>query len=67
MTLIETRLLRVLMFYLCCWFVICFQSDAISMLEKEHDYREEHFDFIQRHIRKFCLNCIFFLLVTQLT
>lgn len=34
------------------------QSDAISTLEKEHDYREEHFDFIQQHIRKFCLNCI---------
>jgi len=31
------------------------QCDAISVLEKEHDYRDEHFDFIQSHIRKFCL------------
>lgn len=34
------------------------QCDAISVLEKEHDYRDEHFDFIQSHIRKFCLQCI---------
>ncbi|NWH59244.1 DC1L1 protein, partial [Geococcyx californianus] len=32
--------------------VVC---DAISVLEKEHDYRDEHFDFIQSHIRRFCL------------
>lgn len=25
-------------------------------LEKENDYRDEHFDFIQQWIRKFCLN-----------
>lgn len=25
-------------------------------LEKDHDYRDEHFDFIQQWIRKFCLN-----------
>lgn len=37
------------------------QCDAISVLEKEHDYRDEHFDFIQSHIRKFCLQCILFL------
>lgn len=30
----------------------------MSVLEKEHDYREEHFDFIQSHIRRFCLQCI---------
>lgn len=38
----------------------CFvlQCDAISILEKEHDYTDEHFDFIQSHIRKFCLQCI---------
>uniref|UniRef100_A0A8D3DRB1 Dynein light intermediate chain n=1 Tax=Scophthalmus maximus TaxID=52904 RepID=A0A8D3DRB1_SCOMX len=29
--------------------------DAISTLEKEHDYRDEHLDFIQSHIRNFCL------------
>ncbi|XP_074695473.1 cytoplasmic dynein 1 light intermediate chain 1 isoform X2 [Strix aluco] len=31
------------------------ECDAISILEKEHDYRDEHFDFIQSHIRRFCL------------
>ncbi|KAB1264158.1 Cytoplasmic dynein 1 light intermediate chain 1 [Camelus dromedarius] len=35
--------------------VVCTKCDAISVLEKEHDYRDEHFDFIQTHIRKFCL------------
>ncbi|KAJ3608636.1 hypothetical protein NHX12_023168 [Muraenolepis orangiensis] len=35
--------------------VVC---DAISTLEKEHDYRDEHLDFIQSHIRRFCLQCI---------
>ncbi|KTG29169.1 hypothetical protein cypCar_00002690 [Cyprinus carpio] len=32
--------------------------DAISTLEKEHDYKDEHLDFIQSHIRRFCLQCI---------
>lgn len=36
------------------------QCDAVSVLEKEHDYKEEHFDFIQSHIRRFCLQCILF-------
>ncbi|KAG8521608.1 Cytoplasmic dynein 1 light intermediate chain 1, partial [Galemys pyrenaicus] len=36
--------------------VVCTKCDAISVLEKEHDYRDEHFDFIQSHIRKFCLH-----------
>uniref|UniRef100_A0A8C9W7L7 Dynein light intermediate chain n=1 Tax=Scleropages formosus TaxID=113540 RepID=A0A8C9W7L7_SCLFO len=35
--------------------VVCTKCDAISSLEKEHDYRDEHFDFIQSHIRRFCL------------
>uniref|UniRef100_A0A8C6FTK6 Dynein light intermediate chain n=1 Tax=Moschus moschiferus TaxID=68415 RepID=A0A8C6FTK6_MOSMO len=35
--------------------VVCTKCDAIGVLEKEHDYRDEHFDFIQSHIRKFCL------------
>ncbi|KAL4613589.1 cytoplasmic dynein 1 light intermediate chain 2-like [Arapaima gigas] len=35
--------------------VVCTKCDAIGVLEKEHDYREEHFDFIQSHIRRFCL------------
>uniref|UniRef100_A0A8B9TGF2 Dynein light intermediate chain n=1 Tax=Anas platyrhynchos TaxID=8839 RepID=A0A8B9TGF2_ANAPL len=32
--------------------VVCTKCDAISVLEKEHDYRDEHFDFIQSHIRR---------------
>ncbi|KAI7814861.1 Dynein, partial [Triplophysa rosa] len=35
--------------------IACTKCDAVSVLEKEHDYREEHFDFIQSHIRRFCL------------
>ncbi|XP_055991948.1 cytoplasmic dynein 1 light intermediate chain 2 isoform X4 [Sorex fumeus] len=35
--------------------VVCTKCDAVSVLEKEHDYREEHFDFIQSHLRRFCL------------
>ncbi|XP_034433515.1 cytoplasmic dynein 1 light intermediate chain 2 isoform X2 [Hippoglossus hippoglossus] len=35
--------------------IACTKCDSISILEKEHDYREEHFDFIQSNIRRFCL------------
>ncbi|XP_059211486.1 cytoplasmic dynein 1 light intermediate chain 2 isoform X2 [Centropristis striata] len=35
--------------------IVCTKCDAVGVLEKEHDYREEHFDFIQSHIRRFCL------------
>ncbi|XP_069770503.1 cytoplasmic dynein 1 light intermediate chain 1 isoform X2 [Narcine bancroftii] len=35
--------------------IVCTKCDAISLLEKEHDYSDEHFDFIQSHIRRFCL------------
>uniref|UniRef100_A0A8C7Q963 Dynein light intermediate chain n=1 Tax=Oncorhynchus mykiss TaxID=8022 RepID=A0A8C7Q963_ONCMY len=35
--------------------VVCTKCDTFLSLEKEHDYREEHFDFIQSHIRHFCL------------
>uniref|UniRef100_A0AAY5E8S9 Dynein light intermediate chain n=1 Tax=Electrophorus electricus TaxID=8005 RepID=A0AAY5E8S9_ELEEL len=35
--------------------VVCTKCDAISALEKEHDYRDEHLDFIQSHVRRFCL------------
>lgn len=31
------------------------QTDYMSTLEKEHDYRDEHFDFMQQWIRRFCL------------
>lgn len=36
--------------------VVVTKTDAIANLEKEFDYREEHFDFIQQHIRHFCLH-----------
>uniref|UniRef100_A0AAY4AZM4 Dynein light intermediate chain n=1 Tax=Denticeps clupeoides TaxID=299321 RepID=A0AAY4AZM4_9TELE len=35
--------------------IVCTKCDAVSVLEKEHDYREEHFDYIQSQIRQFCL------------
>jgi dynein light intermediate chain 1 len=36
--------------------VVCCKSDGIVELEKAHAYRDEHLDFIQQAIRKFCLN-----------
>ncbi|CAL8350784.1 unnamed protein product [Merluccius merluccius] len=36
--------------------IVCSKCDAVGVLEKESDYREEHFDFLQSHIRRFCLN-----------
>lgn len=36
--------------------VIVTKSDSISVLDKENEYRIEHFDFIQYHIRRFCLD-----------
>src|SRR5699024_8436704 len=33
------------------------KTDHMSVLEKDFDYKEEHFDFIQQAIRKFCLKC----------
>lgn len=35
--------------------VVITKTDFISTLEKDHDYTEEAFDFIQQAIRKFCL------------
>ncbi|KAM4593603.1 cytoplasmic dynein 1 light intermediate chain 2 isoform 1-T1 [Odontesthes bonariensis] len=35
--------------------VVCTKCDAVGVLEKEHDFRDEHFDFIQSYIRRFCL------------
>lgn len=29
----------------------------MPVLEKENDYKDEYFDFIQHHLRKFCLEC----------
>ena len=33
----------------------CFQTDFMADLERDYDYKEEHFDFIQQSIRTFCL------------
>jgi len=35
--------------------VVATKSDCMSTLEKENNYRNDHFDFIQKYIRKFCL------------
>ena len=43
--------------------MVFFQSDAVSLLEKDNEYKDEHFDFIQQHIRKFCLKCILLLFI----
>lgn len=34
------------------------QCDAMPTLEKENEYKDEHFDFLQYHLRKFCLECM---------
>ena len=39
--------------------VVITKTDYMSTLEKEFDYKEESFDFIQQAIRKFCLKCKF--------
>ncbi|RWS03393.1 cytoplasmic dynein 1 light intermediate chain 2-like protein [Dinothrombium tinctorium] len=35
--------------------VVITKTDYMSTLEKEYDYKEEAFDFIQQAVRKFCL------------
>lgn len=35
--------------------VVLTKSDTMTELEKNNDYQLEHWDFIQQHIRKFCL------------
>ncbi|VDP90955.1 unnamed protein product [Echinostoma caproni] len=35
--------------------VVVTKTDAMKTLEKEDRFTEEHFDFIQMHIRRFCL------------
>lgn len=42
--------------------MLLLKSDSISILDKENEYRLEHFDFIQYSIRKFCLECKCFVL-----
>lgn len=36
----------------------CPKSDAMVQVEKDLGLKEEHSDFVQRQIRKFCLKCI---------
>ncbi|XP_022240059.1 cytoplasmic dynein 1 light intermediate chain 2-like [Limulus polyphemus] len=38
--------------------VVVTKTDYMSILEKDYDYKDEHFDFIQQALRKFCLRCI---------
>ncbi|KAG5330390.1 DC1L2 protein, partial [Acromyrmex charruanus] len=35
--------------------VVITKTDYMSTLEKEQDYKDEHFDFMQQWIRRFCL------------
>ncbi|KAF7491912.1 Cytoplasmic dynein 1 light intermediate chain 1 [Sarcoptes scabiei] len=35
--------------------IVITKTDYMSTLEKEYDFKEEHFDFIQQSVRKFCL------------
>lgn len=35
--------------------VVVTKTDCMSDLERDYDYKEEHFDFIQQSIRHFCL------------
>lgn len=35
--------------------VVVTKTDYMTDLERDYDYKEEHFDFIQQSIRKFCL------------
>lgn len=35
--------------------VVVNKTDYITDLEKDYDYKDEHFDFIQQAVRKFCL------------
>lgn len=37
--------------------IVITKTDYMSTLEKEYDFKEEHFDFIQQSVRKFCLKC----------
>ncbi|XP_055389678.1 cytoplasmic dynein 1 light intermediate chain 1 [Condylostylus longicornis] len=35
--------------------VVVTKTDYMTTLEKEYDYRDEHFDYIQQWVRRFCL------------
>lgn len=34
------------------------QSDAVAALEKDYGYKDDHFTFIQQHLRRICLKCM---------
>jgi dynein light intermediate chain 1 len=36
--------------------IVCCKSDSVVMLEKDFDYKDEHFDYIQAYLRRLCLN-----------
>ena len=36
------------------------QSDSMAGLEHDSEYKDAQFDFIQMHVRKFCVECILF-------
>ncbi|KAH9592285.1 Cytoplasmic dynein 1 light intermediate chain 2, variant 3 [Schistosoma haematobium] len=36
--------------------VVMTKADSMGALEKENQFTEEHFDFIQMHVRRFCLS-----------
>ncbi|XP_076332451.1 cytoplasmic dynein 1 light intermediate chain 2-like isoform X2 [Tachypleus tridentatus] len=38
--------------------VVVTKTDYMSTLERDYDYKDEHFDFIQQTLRRFCLQCI---------
>lgn len=46
--------------------VVVTKTDFMSTLEKDFDYKEEAFDFIQQAIRKFCLQCASFKFIQRL-
>jgi len=35
--------------------VVLTKTDYMAELERDFDYKEEHFDFVQQSVRKFCL------------
>jgi dynein light intermediate chain 1 len=41
--------------------VVCTKSDEMNTLEREHDFKEEQFDFIHQVLRTICLQCAFVL------
>jgi len=47
--------------------VVITKTDYMSVLEKEYDFKEEVFDFIQQAVRKFCLICKPFKIIIFIT